>query len=1253
MNSDKMDKQTTCSQNVDKIQKPIDGCMFVAGKVISINLSGSSAVVIARGGGGRYIQMHISNFFVNGELVSRKKNFHHYLERGSTINLFIEELATEKNIVSFRVSYLAALSWVGKEHSEVPRCGPYKYFWESLPSKHECEEHPKYYSKVDYSPTLLKTHYSLVYWCCNTYGLAVIWENNKLVTHVLITVNNFYLNGRRLPDLNNLQFACAANKVHILTKPIPRQKIFSVDVDQEAVVAYIGSKPNVVFDYVSSEELMLGSSHTGSKKISSVSEERLDKIPPIHSKKNLGDDLEKHKFLTTKPVNNGVSDVAPEKKMKVASYFTGRYLGSQSNYFYYGNQTTCCKFSSAIFHGFHSLDKSPSALLQYFKRKEYVPTLHGYIAPLPQDDKFNEMTVSWEAVCVWHGPAPESLKMQINSLRKVPLRVYENKQQVNPFDAELMVDRKDLTRSSKEKISAASYVKKGRLTGYVINCSASDAIMNGFANSVYFTRERFYVNKNKYRGPSLLSFFQKKNYAVNAYIVTMREKNIRGFCVSSRAVCAWVGDEPNELKPLIMKEKLYSNYEEDDARGKERQSLYYFSGFVSRIGETHAVAKCKVENQTVTIGFSINELYLYGKKASSRSIMSMHVKPLMASRWCFLAHYLPENSTQDVDCIAVAVWHHTDQVAIFDDLQNKLPLWHQRLLGSPCVCAAHIAKLTVKPFTNVNKGSISERQKDNVAIVMKNVGMVWMKLNQIIIDGCVCYFSAVDQMRMCYVVFDSHNTPLYAWMGLQPQNKSSNRGEDWTHVDCESDDSDCEDDEVSNEGFYDDVRDEIDNDSWNLSTAEASDPSELIDLARTVKVMKISRPQKDSSPKQELDEFSGVFAQCKIVSIEGDRAILTWLMPDIQGTIFVQLDVAHLYINGDAFRNSCYTKYDGDKALTNYTCQAFVNSLPVPILHGSLEICTVASVCWIGDKPIFIPAAGKQKQGILDRKCLRIACTKPPNFTIEFCSIGDWLLYCDDQKNTTSNAEYKPTVNHTKKSSVFNTAGCQKLPRAPSGPAVQRNIPIATQPPVTRSAASNGSAVCHTSQSTNVPAKVADSPKTSLDISNISSQSNKPSNATQPGSVSQSWSTNYSLGSHLNLPSNNTTGQASYNPPTSLPTASRAMTNPVGINSQSQFQAVSATTNSYSTLDNISTGLPNTSCGINIPSGGPQVNTCDNSHTGTVVELHAALGKIRGTDGVEHYFKPDQFSLYGVPLNNVELYNILVQGIASHSYFAF
>ncbi|KAF2365539.1 hypothetical protein FHG87_003701 [Trinorchestia longiramus] len=1190
----------------------VKGVMFVSGYVMSIKNDGRAGIVSVRGGGGKFVLIKLAHFYVNQKLVKRPHTLHTFIEKGSPVNLFIKDHGIEKMIITFRVRYESVMCWIGS-HGQVPDVGPYRDFWQRRAL--ECSEIPpsnnRYDVHIDVPVSSLTEHSGIIYWCSETYGLISMKES-KLITNVIFTADRFFLNQRKFPTTENLAYATADAFVVTITKPISRRKIFGVYVDMEAVVVFLGDKPLINFIYEDPKIVKPNDKHQQLDDNGNYSKAK-DNCWKNGTKSwaDEANDALKESKVSSQQVQKKMKENS-SKDSQTAMYFTGCFLGLIGGHFAYGSERKACRFSMECFHVADLKLSTVEAVLEYLSSLPKKPILHSYVTALKKPiDLGHNVRILWEAVCVWHGPAPASLKVKINSLKKMSLQHFASATNCSQ-ETDVLVDRRDLM-TTLPQVPFHDSIKRGRLTGFVLSCSGSDAIVTGFSNTVYLTRERFYVNGQKYRGTSLLSFFQKKNEKVNTYIVPMKMRVVRGCAVYSRAVCAWVGDEPADLQKMILTDKIYTNFEISDTHEKSKGQFYYMVGHVQKMGETCGIIECQVDGSTVNVGFSIHEMYKYGKKVSSRSILSMHSQVLLTSRWSVLAYCTPHKYVPGANYTAVAVWHHGDQILLFDEFQIKLPFWHRQLLTGSCSCADTVAMLADKTYFSISRGAITETRKDEVAVGIKDQGIVVVRRDHFVVDGCSCCLSEVDEHRMCYVVFDSNKSPLYAWMGRQPgSGRTRSDGVDISHVDCTSDDSDAETDGDGDDGddCDSDGNDEEEVDSedthGDLSSIELSDPSEFFSLAKkglsVHKVGKTSRRKNAIVSHSELDSFSGFHASGHIVNMESDFAILSWYSEKMfQGTIFVYLDVNHLYVNGEPFKKTCYTQFEGEKVLMNHTCHIYLNTVSETQSYRFLEISAVASAGWIGKKPIFMPPPGKQGKGVFDIHALRIAYSKPPHHNIEFCSHNSWLEHLEkDSLSGTCDCKHQ----------FFPAFICAKT-ALNSSDEKQNSVFSSPQPNIG-----------YTSRSP-VP-----------DLSTLALTDYDFSSATDAQN-------------HLNG-----SWHAAQEHYTSTDTTSDDLFFAQPVNNLKVSQATSMNLQEFpgytsigsTRLDDFTLDEPAATLGDGQTP--PATSTSDfSSMKGQVVELHPFLGKLQGSDGTTHYFKSEQFFLFGISLKNVELYNVLIQGL--------
>ncbi|XP_018006613.1 uncharacterized protein LOC108664524 [Hyalella azteca] len=1206
----------------------IDGIMFISGYVMSIKDDGTAGILSVRGGGGKFVLFQLSHFYVNKKRVESPHNLFTFLDRRSYLNLFIEDMGEERMIVTFKVRYKSVLCWVGPQNM-VPDVGPYSEFWRRWGTlSNELTVQSRYDVYVDVPTASMVEVSGLVYWCCETYGLVSIRCEKGRVKNVLFTADNFYINQKKFVLSENLAYPCADANVIAIAKPMPPVKIFGVLVQMEAVVVFLGKRPDFKLIYGKPE----------ARKPNGV------RLPEISKETNL---LSKVKYIEENGANKSKASLiwadeddsdeenlrqqitcakVPEKKniietpnnvVRVASYLTGFFRGTNKGYLMFGNGDNACRFSPSQFF-VNGLQFSTAEEVVRHLMSVNKPILHGYVVALerPMDVDPNLRTF-WEAVCVWHGPAPQSLKTKINSLKKVPLKNIRDASKAGAVTREVMVDRSDLIAATPQT-PFNDAMKKGRLAGFVLSCSASDAILTGFANSVYLTRERFYVHGKKYRGTSLLKFFLKTNEKVNTYIVPMQMKIVRGCAVFRRAICAWVGKEPAELQQMILNDKIYTNFEVSDAHEKRKDTFYYMVGHVQKMGETRGLIECVVDGSTVNVEFSVHELYKYGKKVSSRSILSMHSQVLLTSRWSVLAHCSTEPMKYGAEYTAVAVWHHDDQLLIFEDLQNKIPLWHKKLVDGKCSCSSRVAKLTEKAFSSVSKGVINETNQDAVAVGLKNQGLVWVQRNQMIVDGCVCYCSKIDEQRMCYVAFDSNRSPLYSWIGkITISNSACGSEDDLAHIDCTSDDSDAEHDDRDDLQEDNDDFDEEDVDGMRhnlaaIEMSEPSDPSDLFTIAMKTqsghKASKTNQRKPSKVGQPELDRFSGRYVRGNIVNIEDELVVLSWHSDDFHGTIFIQLDIKHLYINGEPFKKTCYTKFSGAKVLMEHTCNLYINTIPESRYHGLLEICAVASAGWIGTKPIFLPPPGKQGPGVYDVNALRIAYSNPPHVTIEFNSYQSWLKYLETQRN---NENTEPALNSSIYTKVFleNGSHVAQNKSNPSRSSVIQNVSNELRQESAKSAGRVGNSVVPAASVTVSRDKGAVKPP-----QNIMNNNPEPPGPSAPETII------------YDFPIPRFTGYGR---------DEKDVHEELARKRAEYFAAISNDQLRSSQLLVFDTQ----------PVPTVEASSDEPGFCGSIIELHPMMGRLKGNDDSQHFFKPGQFFLFGLTLDGIELYNILVEGM--------
>lgn len=996
-------------------EEVVPGIMFVSGYIMNFSDDGTKGIMSVRGGGNRFVVFNKNDFFINGHRFFPNKRLFDTLQTGTMINVIMKDLGEYITISTFRVRFQAGLCWIGN----FPSIPPFVVRNPQLLSNATANENTPPLNTHDIVTDVpireLQERSGLVYWCCEQYGLISVKEKGNHIENVLFTPRVLFLNGSKFPVGENFALLCSDKYFYMYAKKIPLQKVFGVSISFEAVLVWRGTKPNI--------RLVQGNAQ--------------ERVPPTPLQYRLPNQHNNRPAESNSPtlkvqdrlakrgglLNNVWDSVTPIKENIVSAvYMTGTYQGIFKGCLLYGSPDKATRFTVESFYANGEQLSSMVEIDSHIMRSKTQPILHGYVIPLKRHLSSGKFIVVAEALYVWHGPAPTNLKEKIKALRREPTGVQSSpvtaQVSMQKSEEENMVDRADLVRN--ESISVARPIKRGRVSGYVLTSSSSDAVLTGFTNTVHFTRERFYVNGRKFRGTSLLEYFQKNNEKVFTYLVPMKATKVRGCVVTSKAVCAWVGKDPEELQKLIYNDKKMTNYEVNNGERNEEDCFYYFVGRVKKLGEKRGVMQCDVEGEHVDVSFSVNELYKHGKKVNDKGILPLHLNILMTSRWSVLASYSPSPLLPGVHYTAVAVWHHENQGLLFDEFQNKIPHWHQRLTAGKCDCAASLEKLLKRPYSCIVRGSVTENNGDEIAVGVKDRGLVWLDRHRIWIDGCSCYFSNSDEHRACYVVFaDDDEMPLFGWMGQEPPINKSNRSANYSGAnglaDLESD-SDDEDTEHDDEKYFEDVYEETDSDSsssdaeTSIDLTDVTDPYELIRITTKNSFAPLMRSKasksKKKSAKSGVRNFCGRHVVGQILSVSNDCAIASWRSVELSGTIFIVVDVNYLFINCVAYSKGHF----GEQAWKGRTCNLYINTLRDSEVYGLLEASARATVAWIGTKPVFVPPPGKQKLGSFLTSKIRIAYSDSPEERLKFCSLEHWK-----QRLEWEHEKQKLTEEHEKK----------------------------------------------------------------------------------------------------------------------------------------------------------------------------------------------------------------------------------------------
>ena len=1031
----------------------LPGIMYVSGYIMSFNEEGNQGIMSVRGGGGKFVIFQKKSCYINGVLHSQNKKLYERLKQGSVISVLMEDLGKLVKASTFSVRYMSRICWVG----DFPYCNPYMLNHPELLV--EATENPTIFDiRVDVPLSDLKEHSGTVYWACNNYGLVSVRPRPNFIQNVLCTPQVLFMNGNKVPMDEKLPVFCIDRFLHVYAKIIPPVWIFGVKVTFEAVLAWYGSKPNIKLVCTDRRVTQpLTDTCTEQNEFNQIRHKPIERNncipslhnctvtaantlapPPLLSQLSLPPQCSAPSTSLPSPSQtDSVGSLFLKPAMKSSTYMTGTFQGIAAGFYIFGPIRQAARFSvdNLMVNGktMLTVGKANSHLLNTGKQS----ILHGYVVDLKEPIKVDKYTILWEALYVWMGPAPEDLKTAIRSLKnlaepteaELPIKPHADAvpttNQVlidhqcdmssgEQVHEEILIDRRDLIKC--EQVTSARPISRGRVSGYVLSASSADVIMTGFTNTVYISREHFYVDGRKFRGVSLLEYFQK-NYTqkVSTYLVPMKATKVRGVVVLSKAICAWVGKEPAELQKLIGENKRNTNSEMNKVSRNEKNCFYYFVGRVSKIGKNVAVMECDIEGQHEYVSFAITDLYKHGKKVNENSTMAVHEQTLLPSRWSLLAYYTEECVVPGVKFAAVAVWHYENQPQLMDEFHLKLPLWQRHLTQGSCECHQPLKDLLQQPFSHISKGIIMEKKPTEVSIFIKNEGLVWVPLEKLYVDGCSCCLSQSDEQRPCHVVLVSgKQTAIYAWIGKQPSIKKTDHYHGMAgQVNPTDSDSDCDEPNSGghdDEKYFEDVYEDIENDETSESSSEeqedeekeeeerdmndACDPYDLITIVTRntyapimLKNNKNNIAKSKQSRKKAVD-FYGKHITGKIERIDDNAAVVWWTSFECGGSALALLDLKCLFIYGTPFSKE--ELRGKDFYWKNVSCQMYINTLTKVEQYGMLEVSSRATVGWVGNKPVIVPPPGKQKPGQFHTSKLRIAYSDPPGGRLQFCSVKQW-----------------------------------------------------------------------------------------------------------------------------------------------------------------------------------------------------------------------------------------------------------------------
>ena len=1241
------------------------GAAFVSGSITTFNNDGHQGIMSVIGAEGKFVRFSKSKFFVHGSQFYQHKKLYELLRKGSTIKVLMVAIGKVCYLGTYPVQYHALVSWIGNmPFLPAPLDVQYPHLM------HNCKEnippndviHSVF---VDVPICSLIEQTGKVCFCSKTFGLIAV-NGESEVNYVLFTPDILFLNTEKLPSDENFPIVCSDRLFNTYSKLINPKRMFGIKVTYECVLVWGGRKPNI--------KLVQGNInktyYETSKK--NMLKERNNVIEPPEINMHIP---EERPDSSTSVKNECLSlEIDNElSKDKQVSYISGMYLGMHNNHLLIAPPDRAIIFSPANFYVDGRVFSTPEEVDHFFRMNcQGIPLMHAYAFHLNRPIIQNKIKVDRKGLYVWMGSIPNKLKEKTRALlntENMPSKVSKDVVVKPETISEDKMNHRSALGAYESNISAARPIRTGRVSGYILSASASDAIMTGFTNTVFLSRERFYVNGNKFRGVSLLEYFQKNKDEVYTYLVPMEGTLVRGVMVFSRAVCAWVSSEPRDLQLLIRNNKMITKRVVTEIDRKKTGCFYYFVGRVTKLGKQFGVIECDIEGKHALVCFSIEDFYRNGIKVNNDSVMFTHKNVLLTARWSLLAHYTKQPVIPGVHYTAVAVWHHLNQPLLMDEFLHKISFWHQRLSNIKCDCNIKLEELLEKRFTYVYKVCIAERRETELAIGIKNAGLVWLDRNKMWVDGCSCYFSESDERRSCYIVFaEDKVTPLYAWMGKKPSVKNENQcqspylsdsiisdhdsdieHEDPTQLNAEIHFEDIFEDFGSNSSCSDSEDDERDMD-------DASDPYDLIQIVTQNSFVPDIKTKKSRLPTlkpslYDVRDFCGKYITGKLENINENLAILSCSSKEYNGTLFVLLDIKFLYINGTSFtRGDFQGKEENWKGKT---CNMYVNTYIQIEKVGNLEVSSRATIGWIGVKPGIVPPPGKQKAGKFKNDHIRIAYSDSSSAKLKFCSVKYWKKQLQYQAKPEEKiqdmiseldsgvTQLSLSSTHPSMAQPLRRVSQNVPPKTTTTSSLSSNLPAtgahvdkSTRPKVLAKAHNNNSAAPPSHLQANVTV-------TNMQRSSGGGGSNGVSVRSNGGFTGVDGGFNSEFSSLGGGSNGELAGVGGF---------VGSFCGGGGGNSHKAAVSAAVVSTSSSMYPNTSDRYYDSFEDLSHDTAAAVVwsaaddQEMEKIRRGKIVELHPKLGRILAEDGSSHYFNQDQFYLHGVPLTSVELYLVLLQG---------
>lgn len=346
--------------------------------------------------------------------------------------------------------------------------------------------------------------------------------------------------------------------------------------------------------------------------------------------------------------------------------------------------------------------------------------------------------VTMEATLVWIGRKPSFVSSgeftpSDCSGSPVHMQITDSIDDKKPFVAKLETEL--CSRPGK-----ALHAAEGVMVGSVFIVDKHDGLIICSDIIVAFSSDIFYVNGDKFKSRygSLNEFCSDRKITVRALIATLKEPKVLLNCVvMCKAVCVWIGPEPNDLT-ILQKEHVPEKSEISDISKVSHKSLLYFKGRMTPVSKDVTLLASTTPEGTSKIIFSKENLYANGIAVQQDS--SFEQCKRNSQNWSVLALPLPPRDVMGhtVCYKAVAVWdmsnHHkmrkvlkslASQISESDDKQEYFTNEKQNGAGNVSKATTSTPEALLRTLKlddsskekRLGQGKVSLQQKDPSGIV--------------------------------------------------------------------------------------------------------------------------------------------------------------------------------------------------------------------------------------------------------------------------------------------------------------------------------------------------------------------------------------------------------------------------------------------------------------------------------------------------------------------------------------------------------